>query len=280
VLLFIDFEFDRKNQKRYKKVKKIAEDEGGPTRAFFSSFWSDIGQLRTHHENIKLFKLFEECPRGYVPLTDEQIEHNARCEFALQKKIKLEPEEENVITEVIDNVKKMYKAVGIVLLRCIMTRHRLAASSIPSFYREGKYNKNYFIADTHVLFPNIPPSYLKILVFLRNIEPRNVSEEDRSEMMQQLNDMGYMNYEKYEKLFDGLTYQEASDLCLDHFKAEDYDDASKVVDVKDFFWKMIQSQLVDSRRMAISAIVEGLTLGGKSGLHTDGHIFNKLLNQL
>jgi len=37
-------------------------------------------------------------------------------------------------------------------------------------------------------------------VFPRNVEPRNVGEEDGYEMMKQLNVMGYMNSEKYESI--------------------------------------------------------------------------------
>jgi len=70
-------------------VNKIAKDEAGPTRALFSSSWSDIGQLKTQQENVKLSKLLEERPSGYVPLTNKQIEHNVPCAFALQNKNKL-----------------------------------------------------------------------------------------------------------------------------------------------------------------------------------------------
>jgi hypothetical protein len=116
---------------KHESTSHIAKDAGGPTRQFLDELWKQMGSLTVKCPNGTDINLFIVEPVGFVPQSDEVIDHNIESLNYLERK------------EIIARLGAFYKAIGRMFALCLLSistnsPFTIAAQALPCLYRNGK----------------------------------------------------------------------------------------------------------------------------------------------
>ena len=99
-----------------------AKDEGGPEAQFFSQIWQMIPKLEARSGDKKI-PLFEQEDGGFVPITDEIIEHSESPQIRRQAEL-------------------YYRALGRLFVNCLSMKSHVPDEVLPKLFRNGKKQRS------------------------------------------------------------------------------------------------------------------------------------------